>query len=204
MTQVHFRKAGSGDYIKDWPNWTGVVPAFPDLVVLHYGDDNEDEKRYRVEGREISGTEPDDVTIYLSEYPSNQCNLTDEEREKINVQSLHLVLKKKWYEMQERGEKTEEYREITPYWIKRLVDTHRLGRKMLSNVPDVAASLIESSCVKMKPYTHVCFHYGYTQRCFINRIDSITIGRGYPEWGAPECRDVFIIKHHREPMIIHE
>ena len=48
MTQVHFRKAGSGDYIKDWPMWTGVVPAFPDLVVLHYGDDNEEEKRYRV------------------------------------------------------------------------------------------------------------------------------------------------------------
>ena len=69
MTQVHFRKAGSGDYIKDWPMWTGVVPAFPDLVVLHYGDNNEEEKRYRVEGREISGTEPDDVTIYLSEYP---------------------------------------------------------------------------------------------------------------------------------------
>ena len=31
------------------------------------------------------------------------------------------------------------------------------------------------------------------------RIDSITIGRGNPEWGAPADRDVFIIKHHREP-----
>lgn len=117
----------------------------------------------------------------------------------INVNILHLVLKKKWYKMQECGEKTEEYREITPYWIKRLVDTHSLGRKMLSNVPDVAASLIGSGCVHIKDYTHVCFHYGYTQRCFINRIDSITIGRGCPEWGAPEDRDVFIIKHHREP-----
>ena len=119
--------------------------------------------------------------------------------EVINVKILHLVLKKKWYEMQERGEKTEEYREITPYWIKRLVDTHRLGQKMLCNVPDVAASLIGSGCVQMKEYTHVCFHYGYTQRCFINRIDSITIGRGYTEWGAPIDRDVFIIKHHKEP-----
>ena len=124
--------------------------------------------------------------------------------ELIIIKILHLPLKKKWYEMQERDEKTEEYREITPYWIKRLVDTHRLGRKMLSNVPDVAASLIGSGCVQMKPYTHVCFHYGYTQRCFINRIDSITIGRGCPEWGAPEDRDVFIIKHHREssPIIV--
>ena len=34
-----------------------------------------------------------------------------------------------------------------------------------------------------------------------NRIDSITIGigMGLPEWGAPTYREVFIIKHHREP-----
>lgn len=98
--------------------------------------------------------------------------------EVINVKILHLVLKKKWYEMQERGEKTEEYRELTEYWRKRLIDQETL---------------------RAKPYTHVCFHYGYTQRCFINRIDSITIGMGLPEWGAPEDHDVFIIKHHREP-----
>ena len=35
--------------------------------------------------------------------------------EVINVKILHLVLKKKWYEMQESGEKTEEYRELTEY-----------------------------------------------------------------------------------------
>lgn len=54
----------------------------------------------------------------------------------------------------------------------------------------------------MKGYTHVCFRYGYTRRCFINRIDSITIGRGNPEWGAPTDRDVFIIKHHKEDVIV--
>ena len=100
------------------------------------------------------------------------------ESEVVNVKILHLVLKKKWYEMQESGEKTEEYRELTEYWRKRLIDQDTL---------------------RAKPYTHVCFHYGYTQRCFINRIDSITIGMGLPEWGAPEYREVFIIKHHREP-----
>ena len=30
---------------------------------------------------------------------------------------LDLPLKAKWYDMQERGEKQEEYREITPYWV---------------------------------------------------------------------------------------
>ena len=34
---------------------------------------------------------------------------------------LPLVLKGKWYDMIERGEKTEEYREKTPYWKKRIL-----------------------------------------------------------------------------------
>ena len=34
--------------------------------------------------------------------------------------TLRLTLKKKWFDMIARGEKTEEYREIKPYWIKRL------------------------------------------------------------------------------------
>lgn len=33
---------------------------------------------------------------------------------------LHLTLKKKWFDMILSGEKKEEYREIKPYWIKRL------------------------------------------------------------------------------------
>ena len=100
------------------------------------------------------------------------------------IKILHLPLKAKWYEMQESGEKTEEYRELTEYWRKRLIDHETL---------------------RAKPYTHACFRYGYTRRCFINRIDSITIGMGLPEWGAPTDREVFIIKHHKEdsPILCH-
>ena len=130
--------------------------------------------------------------------------------EVINVKILHLVLKKKWYEMQERGEKTEEYREITPYWFKRLYQRKECCKRfgpMTAYDAEYCCSLDKRHILKgdgftdigLKPYTHVCFHYGYTQRCFINRIDSITIGRGNPEWGTPADRDVFIIKHHKEP-----
>ena len=35
---------------------------------------------------------------------------------------LDLPLKKEWYNMIESGEKKEEYREIKPYWIKRLTE----------------------------------------------------------------------------------
>lgn len=103
--------------------------------------------------------------------------LPSEEKKIVTTKILHLPVKAKWYEMQKSGIKTEEYREYKDYWIKRLIDT-------------------ENHCVK--PFTHVLFRYGYTSRCFIRRIDSITIGIGYPEWGAPTGRPVFIIKHHKE------
>lgn len=36
------------------------------------------------------------------------------------MKTLHLTLKKKWFDMILTGEKKEEYREIKPYWIKRI------------------------------------------------------------------------------------
>ena len=46
--------------------------------------------------------------------------------ETIEVKILHLPLKAKWYDMQESGEKTEEYRQLTEYWRKRLIDEDTL------------------------------------------------------------------------------
>lgn len=91
--------------------------------------------------------------------------------EHIEPKILDLPLKAQWYLMQESGEKTEEYRDSTPYWCNRLIG---------------------------KGYTHVRFRYGYTKRTFTHKIDSITFGFGKPEWGAPTDRKVFIIKHHKE------
>ena len=112
--------------------------------------------------------------------------------EVVNVKILHLPLKAKWFNMQESGEKPEEYREITPYWCNRLLGHERALFSYRNNY---------QSC-NVKGYTHVLLRYGYTQRCIIRRIDSITIGRGNPEWGAPVDRDVFIIRHHKEDVII--
>lgn len=78
---------------------------------------------------------------------------------------LHLPLKAKWYKMIESGVKTEEYREIKPYWTKRFIN----------------------GC------SHVKFSYGYTKRTMTFEVVSITIGKGKPEWGAP-VEDVFKIK----------
>ena len=76
MTQISFYKNGTGEFIKQWPNWTGVVPAVGDMVVLHYGDDNEDERTYTVRLRVIDGTRPERIDLYIDE-------IQDEEQEEI-------------------------------------------------------------------------------------------------------------------------
>lgn len=67
MTQISFYKNGTGEFIKQWPNWSGVVPAVGDMVVLHYGDDNEEEYTYMVRLRVIDGTRPDHISLYIDE-----------------------------------------------------------------------------------------------------------------------------------------
>ena len=83
--------------------------------------------------------------------------------------------------MIESGVKTEEYREIKPYWCKRIV-----GENSIS----VSGVLMEKY---EYPFTHVKFSYGYTKKNMTFEIDSIKIGKGKTEWGAP-AEDVFKIK----------
>lgn len=47
------------------------------------------------------------------------------------MKTLTLSLKKKWFDMIASGEKTEEYREIKPYWEKRLLDYEAIKRHFL-------------------------------------------------------------------------
>ena len=98
---------------------------------------------------------------------------------------LDLPLKKEWYNMIESGEKTEEYREIKPYWIKRLteVKTNILPFSMRNKYQPIP----------FKKYDYVRFRYGYTSRTMEFKINDITWGQGKAEWGAPAAA-VFIIK----------
>ena len=56
-----------GHRLKQWPNWSGEIPQRGDDVLLHFGDYNEDERKYTVEKRIISGTEPDKVILEVIE-----------------------------------------------------------------------------------------------------------------------------------------
>lgn len=114
-----------------------------------------------------------------------------------------LVLKGKWYDMIASGEKREEYREIKPYWEKRLVDYNGLREYYRKYREKLAVKrllfphrpVIENICGAFpRGFTHVRFRRGYTSTTMLFKCEGITIGKGNPDWGAPTERDVFIIK----------
>lgn len=109
---------------------------------------------------------------------------------------LDLVLKGKWYDLIQSGEKREEYREIKPYWIKRLCFT-RIDNPYIYCVKEkCCAECFADACDDWMayPFDAVRFHRGYTNTTMLFEIKSMHIGIGNPDWGAPEDKEVFIIK----------
>ena len=123
---------------------------------------------------------------------------------------LTLPLKKKWYDMIKSGEKTEEYREIKPYWCNRLIYSCPLGidaywkpvlartfeaiEQQGERLPNMSLEHLLLWQYGTRGYTHVRFRYGYTKRTMLFELDGITIGKGKTEWGAPDDKEVFILK----------
>ena len=103
---------------------------------------------------------------------------------------LTLTVSKQWFDMIVADEKTEEYREIKPYWIKRLTTNCEVAY-------DISA---ETHCgeVLYRPYTHVIFINGYRRDSprIEKEIISITIDK--PKKGlCPDKwldKDFFVIK----------
>ena len=118
------------------------------------------------------------------------------------MKTLHLTLKKQWFDMVESGEKKEEYREIKPYWVRRLLDG--LGFFADYEVDCIVNDLNHADNIQyvlnfygisFKDFDTVKFSNGYSQTSpkYECLFKGITIGKGDPEWGAPD-KNVFIIK----------
>jgi len=82
---------------------------------------------------------------------------------------LHLTLKKQWFDMIANGMKKEEYREMKPYWHKRLLN---------------------------REYDLICFRNGYAKDAPRVTVEfkGLLSGLGIIEWGAPEKQAVYILK----------
>lgn len=83
--------------------------------------------------------------------------------------TLHLTLKRHWFDMIANGLKTDEYREIKPYWKTRL---------------------------ESRTYDVVRFRNGYSANAptLVVELRRIFIGHGFPVWGAPINEKVYILR----------
>lgn len=81
---------------------------------------------------------------------------------------LELIVTGQWYDMIERGDKKEEYRTLSNHWVSRI----------WYNKDKIKA---------------IRFHRGYTNTTMTLKCEGITIGKGNPQWGAPE-EEVLILK----------
>jgi hypothetical protein len=121
------------------------------------------------------------------------------------MKTLHLTLKKKWFNMIASGEKTEEYREIKKYWAERLLyKIHVPWGGYMWAFNDLLAGQFD--CANWKRATgsapvfdtfgKVSFRNGYssTSPKFDIPVSGIEIGEGKPEWGAEPGKKYFVIK----------
>jgi hypothetical protein len=115
-----------------------------------------------------------------------------------DIKILHLNLKKQWFNLIDKGVKLEEYREIKPYWEKRLLDYKAIKQNYQALVLKRYMMGIYTDVCKAFPkgYTHDLIRNGYTKQFIIFTIDEIKFGIGNPNWGAP-IETVFIITFAR-------
>ena len=108
-------------------------------------------------------------------------------REYPPLKTLHLSLKKQWFDMILNGGKKEEYRETINHWRVRFCES-----SVWQEVDGVMRLDVDSW--KHFDVIHFTNGYGDDKPQMWVELKGITVGRGKPEWGAPADSDVFILQ----------
>ena len=119
---------------------------------------------------------------------------------------LHLKLKKKWFDMIASGEKKEEYRELKPYWLKRLYfnDDEDLYAQYYANEVTTELESFDYSDAELEMWSgwkkhnfgKIIFTNGYAKHAPRIEVEclGIEIKEGKPEWGAEAGCKYFVLK----------
>lgn len=113
------------------------------------------------------------------------------------MRTLHLNLKRKWFDMIKSGEKPEEYREIKPAIVSLLFDWKRSGLSRYQFVE--ACRNVEEfiwAYLKHDGDADITFSNGYaTDRDQYKIIwNGIDVDFGEPKWGAEPGKPYFVLK----------
>ena len=111
---------------------------------------------------------------------------------------LQMSLKTEWFEMTKAGIKIEDYREITPYWMKRLV--HSCSCLPYYKPHELNIAIEECPLGGFKEFKSNTMTLGYPKKGDTERIiefehAGIEIRTGNPAWGAESGKLYFVIKH---------
>ena len=98
--------------------------------------------------------------------------------------TLHLNLKRKWFDMIKSGVKKEEYREQKDYWGKRLIANYE------------QLDIDGEGLVWFKDFDSITFSNGYSKDRdqFEIELNRITAGEGSPDWGAIPGKNYFVLE----------
>ena len=127
------------------------------------------------------------------------------------MKNLQLSLKKVWFEMTKSGVKTEDYREITDYWCRRLLEIDEeiewaAWQELIGDLSnpkrkhDDVYECLSFFGVRFKKFDSNTMTLGYPkkgdpERTLILEHKGIEIRTGNPEWGAEPNKLYFVIKH---------
>jgi hypothetical protein len=113
------------------------------------------------------------------------------------MNTLHLSLKKRWFEMIACGEKKEEYREIKDYWTTRFVASIIAGKPIGNELSEIIKRG-EYLSLSHKKFDRIYAKNGYSKTSPIIHWEhlGITIGEPNPSWCEPQNvgKKVFILK----------
>ena len=101
---------------------------------------------------------------------------------------LTLPIKKKWFDMILSGEKKEEYRETTSYWMTRFAKVFG----------ECAYGVVHPKCCEAKSCAAeimFCNGYGKNPPSFVAKC-TLSVGKGRKEWGAEPGKEYYTLKIH--------
>jgi len=126
------------------------------------------------------------------------------------MKTLHLNLKKKWFDMIKSGEKKSEYRELTAYWAARLVtfknemypdniDEFTTDLKCPFRRHDDVDQLMGYFDAEFRAFDRIHFKNGFARNgkpapAFDIEFGGISVRQGRIKWGAEDKRFYFVLK----------
>lgn len=125
---------------------------------------------------------------------------------------LFLVLTRQWFDMIEAKIKPDEYRGITPYWIRRLVSFEKYPKEYKIQTKTFAEDvffdcnriedgfeafkvILEAYSGEFKKFKTVTFQHGYAKNADRMQFEfaGIEVAKGNTDWGAEEGVYYFVI-----------